>query len=79
MTNLEKTSKFIKALNLEDNTFYAITIYSDRAVLNGRITSALLRTFNIISSTGQIINGNVEFLIEDNQEFSDYKFNIVLC
>ena len=78
MTNLEKTSKFIKTLNLEDTTFYAITIYKDYAILQGHITSHLLSTFNRISKTGKFINGNVEFFIEDLENCQEYKFKIVL-
>ena len=78
MTNLEKTSEFIKSLNLQEDLFYAITIYKDSAVLQGHITSNLLSTFNRISETGKFIHGNVEFLIEGSEKYQDYKFNIVL-
>lgn len=78
MTNLEKTSEFIKSLNLQEDAFYAITIWKDSATLQGHITSDLLSTFNRISKTGKFINGNVEFLIEDLEKCQEYKFNIVL-
>jgi len=84
MTNLETTSKFIKSLNLQEDSFYAITIYKDYAILQGHITSNLLSTFNRISKEGQLINGNVEFtiqidtILEYKETDKSYKFNIVL-
>ncbi len=78
MTNLEKTFNFIKSLNLQEDSFYAITIYKDSATLQGHVTSNLLTTFNLLSKTGKFIHGNVEFLIEDFDKYQEYKFNIVL-
>ena len=78
MTKLEKTSEFIKSLNLQEDSFYAITIRKESATLQGYITSDLLNTFKRLSETGKFINGNVEFFIEDLENCQEYKFNIVL-